>query len=155
MDILLALLVFTVGFLLYSAAQLVRARRGRTGSARETTARVAADANRSGQPCEPRRALERISASQFTEVLARCEDLVVIDLRPAHQNAPLPIQAPRVVRLGTHELEALLRDLPEDRSAVFCGVSDLSVFMIMTSLYMRGSAPLYVLRWEPAHEEAA
>jgi hypothetical protein len=155
MDILLAFLGFAVGFLLYSVWQFMRSRHKAIRSARKAGTNVVASIDGSGEASEPRRALQRISAGQFMEVLAKTDDLVLIDLRPAHQNAPLPVRAPRVVRVQTNRLEDVLRHLPEDRSAVFYGASDLSVFMIMTSMYMRGSAPLYVLRPEPAHEDAA
>lgn len=148
MDIVLALLVLAVGFLLYSAGQLMRARHRARCMQR-------AGAAGAGTASEGRRGLERISAGEFTELLAKSEDLLLIDLRPASQSGPLPVRAPHTVRVRTNQLEEVLRRLPANRSAVFYGASDLSVFMIMTSLYMRGSAPLYVLRTEPAHEDAA
>lgn len=154
MDILLALLILVVGFLLYSAAQIVRARRGNKVPARTPRTRNAVGAG-SDKASEPRRALQRISAVQFMEVAAQTDDILLIDLRPFHLNAPLPVSAPHVLRLRTNQLEEVLRQLPEDRSAVFYGASDLSVFMIMTSLYLRGSAPLYILHPESSREEAA
>jgi len=155
MGYLLAVLVLAVGFLLYCAWELICARRGISRSARRLGGYVAPCGDGLAKPFGPRRALERITAGQFPELLARTENLVLIDLRPAHQNAPLPVRVPHAVRVPTSQLEDVLRNLPEDRSAVFYGASDLSLFMITTSLYMRGSAPLYVLRPEPAHEEAA
>lgn len=155
MDYLLAVLVLAVGFLLYCAWELTCARRGRSGFARRSGANSAACGDGLANRFGPRRALERISAGEFRELLARTTDLVLIDLRPAHQNAPLPVRVPQVVRVRTSQLEDVLRNLPEDRSAVFYGASDLSVFMITTSLYMSGSAPLYVLRSLSTHEEAA
>lgn len=148
MDILLALLVLAVGFLLTCAWQLMRSRYKTVRLARQTAAR-------GRESSTSRRALQRISAGQLKEVLGRGDDLVLLDLRPAHQNTPLPVQAPHVVRVRTSQLEDVLQHLPENRSAVFYGASDLSLFMITTSLYLRGSAPLYVLSPEFLDKETA
>lgn len=148
MDILLALLALAVGFLLYSAWQLVRTRR--RALPRSSSA---SPLGTNGE--EPRRGLQRISLAEFSEILAKADDLVLIDLRPVSQNTPLPVQAPHVVRVRTHQLEEILRHLPQNRSAAFYGASDLCVFMIETSICMRGAAPLYVLRPERSRTEAA
>lgn len=145
MDILLALLVFAVGLLLYCAWQLMRTRHNSVRSARSEC----------GGSTASRRALERISPGQLMEVLNRGDDLLLIDLRPPHQKGPFPVSAPHVMRLRTSQLEEVLQRLPENRSAVFYGASDLSLFMIMTSLYMRGSAPLFVLSPESIEKETA
>jgi hypothetical protein len=155
MDILLALLIFAIGFLLFSAWQLLRSKHGMVASSRTAAGDIGASADRYVNGSEPRRGLKRISPDQFLEVLTGSNDLLLIDLRPADQDAPLPVPAPHIVRVHPHELQKILRQLPEDRSAVFYGASDLTVFLIMTGLHLRGSAPLYLLRPEPSQKEAA
>lgn len=145
MDIFLALLALVLGFLLFRAWQLMWGGRGR--ARRESVA--------TPLPGERRRRLEWISMRELTKVLATTDDLVVIDLRPGRQDPPLPVPAAQVWRVRTSELEQTLKRLPENRSAAFWGASGVCVFMIETSPCMAGSAPLYILRPERTHGEAA
>lgn len=154
MHVLLALLVLAVAFLLCSAWQLMRTKHRSNPSAPKKLA-IAAGAEGVPATADVRRVLQRISAGECMEVLARTKDLPLIDLRPAGQNAPLPVQAATILPLCVNRLEDVLRDLPENRSAVLYGASDLSIFMIITSMHICGSAPLYVLCSEPAPKEAA
>lgn len=154
MHILLASLALAVAFLFWSAWQLMRTKPRSDQSVSKNLA-SAPGAEEFTAASDARRVLQRISASECMEVMARMKDLQLIDLRPASHNAPLPVPAANIVRLCINQLEDVLRHLPENRSAVLYGASDLSIFMIMTSLHMRGSAPLYLLCSDPAHKEAA
>lgn len=150
MDVFLALLAIVLAFLLYAAWQLLRQPRPRP-------ARRAVDAA-IGKPSssgEERRPLHWITAGQLRELLAGSDDLLLIDLRPDPGDLPPALPPGRTMRVPTHQLEDVLRSLPGDRSAVFYGASGLCIFMIQTSPCMRGSAPLYVLRPDLFHVEAA
>lgn len=145
MDVFLALLALVLGFLLFRAWQLMGAgRRSRVRSGSSVTPLAA-----------PRRPLQWISMGELKKVLATANDLVVVDLRPGRAHPPLPVPEAQVLRVHTSELETMLQQLPENRSAAFCGASGVCVFMIETSSCMSGSAPLYILRPERTHGEEA
>ncbi|MGA8110803.1 MAG: hypothetical protein WB974_15320 [Acidobacteriaceae bacterium] len=150
MDVFLALLAIVLAFLLYAAWQLLQPPRRRP--ARRAIDAAIGKAVSSG---EERRPLHWITADQLRELLARTDDLLLIDLRPDPGDLPPALPPGRMMRVHTHQLEDVLRSLPGDRSAVFYGASGLCIFMIQTSPCMRGSAPLYVLRPERFHVEAA
>ncbi|HEX4037653.1 MAG TPA: hypothetical protein VHX37_06310 [Acidobacteriaceae bacterium] len=149
MDVFLALLAIVLAFLLYAAWQLLRLPRNRPAP-RALDAATAL----SRSPGEERRRQHWITSGQLREVLAKENDLLLVDLRPDSNDAPPVLPAHPVLRVRTHQLEDVLRSLPADRSAVFYGASGLCVFMIQTSSCMRGTAPLYLLRAE-RHVEAA
>lgn len=153
MDIFLALLALVLIFLLYAAGQLLRMARTRS----RQPARRGPDARtvNAAPGGEERRRLQWISADQFRHVAADSQDLLLVDLRPDPGDPPVALPADRVVRVRTHQLEDVLRSLPENRSAAFCGASGVCVFMIQTSSCMRGSAPLYLLEPDYPHAEVA
>lgn len=94
---------------------------------------------------ETTRRIERISIGEFMLVLAKCRNLVVIDLRTNKQFAQFPIPTATVMRVRPHELVNVLKRIPADKTLVFCGASNFSTVMIESSPCMQGSAPLYVL----------
>jgi hypothetical protein len=91
------------------------------------------------------RVMEWISIRRFMTVLAESGNLIVIDLRANDQRGQFPVPGAFALAVEPDELAGVLERLPADRSIVFCGATNLSVFMILTSSCMRGSAPLYVL----------
>lgn len=91
------------------------------------------------------RVIQLISIEMFLSVLAKRSDLVVFDLRANAQWDPFPVPTAFALPVNPNELDTLLEWLPADRSVVFYGASNLSIFMIETSHCMDGSAPLYVL----------
>ena len=101
------------------------------------------------------RVMQWISIGEFLSILTRCTDLIVIDLRANAQSAPLSVPTAYVLPVSPNEMESALEGLPGDRSVVFYGASNLSIFMIETSRFMDGSAPLYVLEGDPGLEEVA
>ena len=93
-----------------------------------------------------KRVLKWISIVEFMTVLAKCKDLILVDLREDAQWVPFPVQAAVfVLPVPLHELTEVLEWLPADRVVVFYGVSDLSILMIEASSRMKGLAQLYVL----------
>jgi hypothetical protein len=101
------------------------------------------------------RVIQWISTGEFLSVLAKRSDLVVFDLRENAQWDPFPIPTAFALPVNPNELDTLLNWLPPDRSVVFYGASNLSIFMIVTSHCMEGSAPLYVLEGVPSLAEVA
>jgi hypothetical protein len=101
------------------------------------------------------RVMQWISIGEFLSVLAKRSDLIVIDLRANAQRDPFPIPDAFVLPVTPNELDAVLEWLPADTSVVFCGASNLTIFMIETSHCMQGSAPLYVLEGDLSFAEAA
>ena len=101
------------------------------------------------------RVMQWISIGEFLSILRESSDLVVIDLRANAQSAPLSVPTAYVVPVSPNEMDSALEWLPGDRSVVFYGASNLSIFMIETSRCMEGSAPLYVLEGDPGLEEVA
>jgi len=101
------------------------------------------------------RVMQWISIGEFLSILTECSDLVVIDLRANAQSAPLSVPTAFVLPVSPNEMDSALEGLPGDRSVVFYGASNLSIFMIETSRFMDGSAPLYVLEGDPGLEEVA
>ncbi len=91
------------------------------------------------------RAMHWISVDMFLSLLAKRSDLVVFDLRANAQWDPFPIETAFALPVNPNDLNTLLEWLPADRSVVFYGASNVSIFMIETSHCMDGSAPLYVL----------
>lgn len=91
------------------------------------------------------RRMKRISRDEFPWLLKNCRDLIVIDLRLKALSAPFPVTTALVIPITPNQLEHVLQWLPPDRPVVFCGASDLLIFMIEASSCMEGSAPLYVL----------
>ena len=89
------------------------------------------------------RVMQWVSIGEFLSVLEKCNDLTVIDLRANAQSDPFPILTAFALPITSNELDAVLESLPADRSVVFHGASNLSIFMIETSHFMQGSAPLY------------
>jgi hypothetical protein len=101
------------------------------------------------------RVMQWVSIGEFLIVLEKCKDLIVIDLRANAQSDPFPIQTAFTLPVTPKELDTVLEWLPTDRSVVFYGASNLSIFMIETSHCMEGSAPLYVLEGDLKFAEAA
>jgi hypothetical protein len=101
------------------------------------------------------RVIQWISIAEFLSVLAKHSDLVVFDLRASAQWDPFPILTAFALPVNPNELDTLLEWLPADRSVVFYGASNLSIFMIETSHCMDGSAPLYVLEGDLSLAEVA
>lgn len=100
--------------------------------------------------------LKWISVSEFMALLAKFNDLIVIDLREDAQWTPFSASiAVFVLPVKLYELVEVLERVPSDRVVVFYGVSDLSMLMIKTSSRMKGSAPLYVLDGDLDELEAA
>lgn len=91
------------------------------------------------------RRMKWISPDEFLWLLKMRRDLIVIDLSLKAPFAPVPVTTALVIPVGPNELEHVLEWLPADRPVVFCGASDLCIFIIETSPCMRGSTPLYVL----------
>jgi hypothetical protein len=89
--------------------------------------------------------MKRISMGEFREVLTKCVDLIVIDLRTDASWDPFPIPTAFVLPVTPNELISVLDWLPPDRSVAFYGSSDSCISVIEKSSIMRGSAPLYVL----------
>jgi hypothetical protein len=96
-----------------------------------------------------------ISVHEFMTVLADCRDLIVIDIRADAQWVPFAIPNTFVLPVTPYELIKVLEWLPSDKTVVFYGASDLSIFMIHTSSLMKGSAPLYLLEGELSLAEVA
>ncbi len=105
--------------------------------------------------CVQARQMKWIKWNEFKTVLGKCGDLIVIDLRPEAPRVPFPVSAPTVLPVSPNELDAVLESLPADKSAVFCGASNLCIFLIETSPCMAGSAPLYVLEGDLSLAEVA
>jgi len=101
------------------------------------------------------RLMRWISVREFTRILTERSDLVVYDLRADAQWDLFPIPTAFALTVNPNELDTLLAWLPADRSVVFYGASNLSIFMIITSHCMEGSAPLYVLEGDPSLAEVA
>jgi hypothetical protein len=101
------------------------------------------------------RVIQWISTGKFLSVLAQRSDLVVFDLRANAQWDPFPVPTAFALPVKPNELDTLLEWLPADRSVVFYGASNLSIFMIETSHCMDGSAPLYVLEGDLSLAEVA
>jgi hypothetical protein len=101
------------------------------------------------------RTMKWISLGEFTKVLNERSDLIVIDLRADSPWVPFPASSALVLPVRPDELAQVLDMLPPDRSAAFCGASNLSIFLIETSTCMEGSAPLYVLEDDPGFAEVA
>lgn len=155
MDILLVLLTLVVGFLLYSAWQLMRHARP-VSPIREIRGPGTIIDGRTGRKLPQRcRPVRWVSMLELRAILATNSDLVVIDLRPSGPRTPFPIPAAHVTRADVNELDEILRWLPENRSAAFYGASGLCVSMIEGSASLRGSAPLYLLQSEPRRVEVA
>ncbi len=101
------------------------------------------------------RVMQWISIGEFLSILTKRSDLVVFDLRANAQWDSFPIPTAFALPVNPNELDMLLAWLPADRSVVFYGASNLSIFLIETSRCMEGSAPLYVLECDPGLEEVA
>lgn len=101
------------------------------------------------------RQLKWVSIDEFMMVLSECRDLIVVDLRADAPSIPFPVPTAIVLPVSPKELDTVLELLPADRSIAFCGASDLSISMIITSPCMEGSAPLYILDGDLRLAEAA
>jgi hypothetical protein len=101
------------------------------------------------------RVMQWISIGEFPSVLTKYSDLIVIDLRSNAEWDPFPIPTAFALPVSPNELDTVLEWLPPDRSLVFYGASNLSIFMIETSNCMQGSAPLYVLEGDLRLAEVA
>jgi hypothetical protein len=99
--------------------------------------------------------MQWISIGEFLSILAERSDLIVIDLRANARWDPFPIPTAFALPVAPNELDKALESLPADGCVVFCGASDLSIFMIETSSCMEGSAPLYVLEGDLKFAEIA
>jgi hypothetical protein len=104
---------------------------------------------------EQTRLMRWISVREFKTILAGCSDLIVIDIREDAQWLPFPIPVTFVLPVTPHELIKVLDWLPADRTVALYGASNLSIFMIHVSPFMKGSAPLYVLEGDLSLAEVA
>ena len=103
----------------------------------------------------PTRVMQWITIGEFLSILAECSDLIVIDLRANAQGDPFPVSTVFALSVTPNELDKVLESIPAERSVVFCGASNLSIFMIETSPCMEGAAPLYVLEGDLKLAEVA
>jgi hypothetical protein len=94
---------------------------------------------------KPTRVMQWILIGEFLSALEKRSDLIVIDLRANALWNPFLISNAFTLPVTSKELDTVLEWLPADRSVVFYGASNLSIFMIETSHCMEGSAPLYIL----------
>jgi hypothetical protein len=101
------------------------------------------------------RVIQWISICEFLSILSKGSDLIVLDLRANGQCALLSVPTAFVIPVSPNEMDKVLEWLPGDRSVVFYGASNLSIFMIETSRFMDGSAPLYVLEGDLGLAEVA
>jgi hypothetical protein len=101
------------------------------------------------------RVMQWISICEFLSILTKGSDLIVLDLRTNAQWDPFPIPTAFALPVTPNELDTVLKWLPGDRSVVFYGASNLSIFMIETSHCMDGSAPLYILEGDLSLAEVA
>lgn len=100
--------------------------------------------------------LRWINFSEFASLLGRFNDLILIDLRQTDQWDPLPVQTPvTAFRVRHHELPEMLEHLPENRTLVFFGLTDLDALIIEASPRAKGSSPIYILDNHAPHREAA
>lgn len=98
--------------------------------------------------------LKWISARDFTSLLARFSDLIVIDLREGDQWSPMPVHSPvSALRVRNYELAQVLEHFPTNRVIVFFGVTDLSALIIEASSVVKGSKPIYFLDSQVGKEE--
>jgi len=102
-------------------------------------------ATRPESPRNRSRVIQWISPNEFLSIHIKRSDLVVFDLRESAQRDPFPIPTAFALPVSPKELAPLLAWLPPDRSVVFYGASNLSIFLIETSPCMDGTATLYVL----------
>ena len=73
------------------------------------------------------------------------ETLIVLDLRPDAQSAPLPATSALVLLVTPNQVMKILDRLPSTQSVVFCGAQASWIATIQRSPSMEGSAPLYFL----------
>lgn len=105
--------------------------------------------------CEQsRRPIVWVSWDKLAAIFRGSDDLLVIDLH-AGEAQFLAIPFTRTLRLDPNELTEVLKWLPPTRTAALCGASSLTAFMIQTSPFLRGTAPLYLLGEEGTMREAA
>lgn len=133
--------------LMYPVWQIVRTRRQAFRNGIASDSQPGAPLPSAPEPARAgARVLKWISIDEFMAVLAKCKDLILVDLREDAQWVPFPVQAAVfVLPVALHELTEVLERLPADRVVVFYGVSDLSILMIEISSRMKGLAQLYVL----------
>lgn len=97
-------------------------------------------------PERQKRQVNWISFEEFKVLVQRRpRDLIVIDLRADAPWSPFPVADVFVLAVTPNELTEALEWLPSDRSAVFYGISNLSIARVQTSPSMDGSAPFYFL----------
>lgn len=155
MDILLVLLALTLGFVLYPAWHLLRGARRVARRRHPAVSRITIDARPDAGSTRPVPRLKWITLRELKAIAERTGDLLVVDLRSEEHCAPLPATDAQVMRVKVGDLEEFLQWLPENRTAAFCGVSGLSIFMIESHLCLRGTSPLYVLEDRVSGTEAA
>ena len=96
-----------------------------------------------------------ISTSELMRLLLENSDLLVADLRPDAMRIQFPLSTVSALPVTLNDLDRLLEQIPEDRSAVFYGASNVGVFPIATSSCMQGSAPLFLVEGDLSLAEAA
>lgn len=101
------------------------------------------------------RQVKWITINEFMTVLKECRDLIVVNIRADAPSIPFSVPNARVLPVSPNELDRVLELLPADKSVVFCGASNLSIFLIETSPCMQGSAPLYLLEGDLRLAEVA
>lgn len=146
MDLLWAVLIGLVVFLLYAAMQLLRALRRPAGArARDS---VTAD------PVK-RRPVRWISMQDCTAIFASEEKPVFVDLRPPVRRRPLPLSirdcvpAASVLTACPADLPEILAWLPPSRSVIIYGASGLCAAMIQTSPGTCKDAFVYLIAEDP------
>jgi hypothetical protein len=103
----------------------------------------------------PARVVKWISTSELMRLLIEDSDLLVADLRPDAMWTEFPISTVSALPVTLNDLDLLLEQIPEDRSAVFYGASNVAVFLIATSSCMQGSAPLFLVEGDLRLAEVA
>jgi hypothetical protein len=101
------------------------------------------------------RLMRWISIGEFMKVLTKCSDLIVFDLRANVHRIPSTDPNPSVLDVKPNELASVFEWLPANKSAAFCGSSDLCIFLIEKCPSIDRLARLYLLEGDLGFAEVA
>lgn len=104
---------------------------------------------------DPTRVMNRISFNEFVKVLARCDDLIAIELRPYTPLVPFQASTALFLPVAPKELDRVLEQLPADKIQAFHCASNPNIFLIETGPWVEEPVPCYLLAGNLALGEVA
>ena len=154
---ILTLLGMALASLLYTAGQIITSNRPRRPDCVLALPPSSPDHMSAGSsPGRRRRETKWIAMEDFHTLVAKRDDVIVIDLRPdSRKKEPASAIRTDALSIAPNQLVEVLTWIPSETIVVLYGATDLGALMASALRNTVGSEPVYVLEDDPLHKEVA